>query len=153
MSRLDLLRQQAAKTREEREKVYQKNVQQALTNALSSNNLVMMTVMAQGGTEAVVNPEVTERIVTDVTRSVTNTITNYVSNFVGVCEQRDLSKRRIHSAVDKVYEMYFSEFRKSDDMSPMDVPYETKLDAVALKFEMEPSLWDTIQLVQRVEKD
>lgn len=151
MSRLDELKARASKQRAEREKAYMQNVQHAVQDALSSDSLVMMSVMANGGKDALTNQEVTKQVVQEIAKSVTTTITNPVENFLSITRIRGFSSRRLHVAVNKIYDMYFSEFAKDDSVNSLDVPYEEKLEAVSTKLEMEPALWDTLPILKAVE--
>lgn len=152
MSRLDELRQKASKQRAEREKAYAQNVQEAVKTALSSDSLVMMTALANGGKAVLENQEATNQVVAHIAQSVTKTITNPVDNFLSITRIRGFTKRRLKVAVTKIYEMYFSEFNKDDSISTLDVPYEEQLEAVATKLELEPGLWDTISFLKSEEE-
>ena len=99
MSRLDELRQKASKQRAEREKAYAQNVQEAVKNALSSDSLVMMTALANGGREVLESQEATNQVVAHIAQSVTKTITNPVDNFLSITRVRCFTRRRIKVAV------------------------------------------------------
>lgn len=149
-SRLDELRQRAARQRSEREKAYAHSVQAAVENVLSSDSLVMMSVLANGGVEAVKNKEVKDKIVGEIAGAVTSTITNPVDNFLAITKVRGFTKRRLQVAVAKIYEMYFSDSIPDGDISK--VPYEKQLEAVAAKLELEPELWDTLAILKYQER-
>lgn len=149
-SRLDELKQRAARQRSEREKAYARNVQEAVESVLSSDSLVMMSVLSNGGAEAIKNKEVKDKIVGEIAGAVTNTITNPVDNFLSITKVRGFTRRRLMVAVAKIYEMYFSDSIPDGDISS--VSYEAQLEAVAAKLELEPELWDTLAILKYQER-
>lgn len=151
MSKLDELRKRASKQREEREKAYVENIQKAVGNVLKSDNLLMMTALSNGGVSVLADEEKTKQVVTEIAKSVTATITNPVENFLSITVHRGFTKRRLKVAVAKIYDMYFTEFSRGDFENPIDVPYETKLEAVATKLELEPNLWDELGILRAEE--
>lgn len=153
MSRLDELRQRAAKSRQERRELYAQTVKEAVSKSLQDENLVMMSVLAQGGAQALDNPAQTEKIVNNITKSVVSTVTDYKLNFIKLCEARGIQKRRMHVAVGHVYDLFLSELAPPGVKSHMDVDFEAQLEAVALKLEHEPSLWETVEYLQVIEHD
>lgn len=148
MSKLDELRKRASKQREEREKAYAENVQKAVTKVLQSDSLLVMTALSHGGKEALTDEQKTKHVVTQIAQSVTQTITNPVENFLSITSIRGFTKRRTKVAVNKIYDMYFS---SGSEDSSLDVPYETKLEAVATKLELEPGLWDDLAILKAEE--
>lgn len=151
MSKLDDLKNRAAAKREERENIYNQVVSDSVRRVLNGNEgIVALNMLSQRGASVFKDSITTDAAVAQITEAVTRSITNPVDNFLLLCKNRKFTDRRVKVVVNRVYETYFCELNRDGIIDPQEVTFEDKLEAVAMKLEMEQSLWDELPLLQKI---
>lgn len=152
MSKLDELRKKSEAKRAERENIYRQAVGEAVQRVMADQSgIITLNAISQGGASVFKDTKATDHFVKKMVDEVTTSITNPVDNFILICRNRGLTERRTKIAVNRIYENYFEEFKSEDTTISDEVPYSKKLEAVAVKLELEQNLWDELPVLQRIE--